>query len=419
MITQNYENLLAAMLASSSSKFGSLPVVSVDGLTKFLNNTFSNFPYSRITDLTTSKTAAGISVGTGSTEPTKMDINLEETIERGVTLTLVSTSTGCDAPGSPFVEYTITVTNTGSDPITICEIGYKQTLNGAVFPGDTQNSSAVCLLDRTVLSYPITIQAGDAGVIKYKLSTVPGRRQKGGVELVSFTWGPDEKIAAMIDAARQGIIDLQEDGGWRVGDVRTIHVGEFVGATNTNPEQDIDIVISQFGDYNFCGSLFQFDFRKLFSADQKMNDTSSAVGGYGSMTMMIDTTLPAIVEALPTWLKTRLKTFAVSAHSDYTTVVTVPNNKLALRSYSELTGVSTGGFAGEGTQIQLYKPSANVRSKPKDRSSTQNVGYFTRSLSYNGTTPNGFMAGRLNNPVPNWQGEFANTSIGIAPFGCI
>lgn len=267
MITQNYENLLAAMLASSSSKFGSLPVVSVDGLTKFLNNTFSNFPYSRITDLTTSKTAAGISVGTGS--------------------------------------------------------------------------------------------------------------------------------------------------------VRTIHVGEFVGATNTNPEQDIDIVISQFGDYNFCGSLFQFDFRQQFSANQKMNSTSSAVGGYGSMTMMIDTTLPAIVEALPTWLKTRLKTFDVMAHSDYTTVVTVPNNKLALRSYSELTGVSTGGFVGEGTQIQLYKPSETVRSKPKNRSSTMNVGYFTRSLSYNGTTPNGFMAGRLNNQIPNWQGDFANTSMGIAPFGCI
>jgi len=418
MITKNYENLLAAMLASSSSRFGSLPVVSVEGLTKFLNNTFSNFPNSRTATLTTSQTSAGISIGTGDTMPTKGDMNLERTITGGVVLTLVSVATGCDEPGSPFVEYAITVTNTGSNPLTIREIGYKQTLNGAVSPGDTQNESVVCLLDRTVLSYPLTIQAGDAGVIKYKLCTVPQRRTKAGVELVSFTWGSDEKLAAMIDAAREGIIDLQEDGGWRVGDVRTIHVGGFVGATNSNPEQNIDIVISQFGDYNSCGSLFQFDFRQQFSADQKMNSSSSVAGGYASMPM-VTTTLPAIVEALPAWLKTRLKSFDVMVHSDYTTVVSVPNNKLALRSYAELTGVATNGYSGEGTQIQLYKYSDRVRSKPKDRASTSNANYHTRSLSYNGMTPNGFMGGRLSNTIPDWTGNFANTAAGVAPFGCI
>ena len=49
----------------------------------------------------------------------------------------------------------------------------------------------------------------------------------GGVTIVPWSTGTDEEIAAMIAAAHAGKINLQTDGGWAVGDVRSITVGAF------------------------------------------------------------------------------------------------------------------------------------------------------------------------------------------------
>lgn len=180
------------------------------------------------------------------------------------------------------------------------------------------------------------------------------------LNIVSWTDGTDEEIAAMLDAARNGSIDLQTDGGWTVGDVRTIKVGAFTDGIVNHSEQNVDIVISSFEDYNGCGCKMQFDFKNSLAINSCVNASDTNVGGYKASTMFI-TTLPNLVKALPEWLSGRLMEFAVKASAGGTsdTIETITGNKLALRSEMEIFGTIRYSKSGEGEQIEYYKTATN------------------------------------------------------------
>ncbi len=405
MITRNLKNILAMGLQSAGNNFGCLRVTSVTGVARYTANNW-NYPYSRSTTPTTDAKAAGISIGTGDTPATELDYQLESTITSGVSLTLSGTELGCDPPGNPWVLYKITVTNTGSDPLTIREVGYKQSVKVCEYPGAAAMSAlAVCLIDRTVLDTPMTIQGGDAGVIYYKLSTKPAAdKTVSGVEIVGWEWGTDAQIAAMIEAARLGVIDLQRDAGWSVGDIRMVEIAAFTGGGDAaHAAQTVPIVISSFEEYEGCGNVLQFDFYRPLAREGRIN--GEAPVDYRS-SEMYSTTLPALVEALPGWLNGLLKTFSVKSTLNGDTIVSVPNNKLALRSEVELTGMNSGSAAGEGAQVELYKYPDN-----RDKGKT----WWTRSVSIN---------------YPSYYLAFQGVGYGftrvqptgnqyIAPFGCI
>lgn len=142
-----------------------------------------------------------------------------------------------------------------------------------------------------------------------------------------------------------------------------------------------------------------------------MHSSATTVGGYGGSEMH-ETTLPALVEALPSWLKSRLKTFSVlvSEGNDSSTIETVGNNKLALRSEKEITDTNTYSKAGEGSQIPFYK---GWKAKGLGIASTTSyTSYFTRSPN-NATT----YAVVTNSSTPNYSN--ANSKNGLAPFGCL
>lgn len=414
MITKNMKNLTAMLLQSTSTLCGSLQVVDINERIYYLHGRFS-FPEARAETFTRDAAAAGVSFGTGSTEPTERDINLENTITGGVNVVLTNLAAGCDAPGNPWLQYTFTVTNTGSEALTIREVGYKQSLRCATTPGRADSVDAVCLLDRTVLASPLEIAVGDAAVLVYKLKTNPAPTKViGGIEIVSFEWGSDAQIAAMIDAAHAGTIDLQRDAGWRVGHMRKIHIDAFTGGNDVaHDAQDVDIVISSFRDYNNCGCILQFDFVEALAAGQRMNPTASTTGGYGA-SEMATVTLPALAEALPVWLKTRLLTFDVltSAGNGSTAIETVTGNRLALRSEIELFGTTPNSFPGEGAQIDYYQL-PGVRSK--------RLGYSGQAESWWERSPMNRYKGYYCRIVSNGRADFydAYYAIGLAPFGCI
>ena len=413
MITKNFKSLLATVLESANVNYGMMPVLNVEGVPYFTNPQFS-FPGSRTTTPTLTATAAGISVGTGDTPATENDVQLESHLSSGINLTLTATNVGAGSPCDAYVEYYVTVTNTGSSPVTIKEICYKQTLKAADRPTKSATADVVCMLDRTVLDEPMTVQAGDAGVIFYRLTTrLKEPTTVSGVKIVDFTWGSDEDVAAMIDAARLGTIDLQTDGGWRVGDMRVINVAAFTGGNNVaHAAQKATIVISQFGDYNNCGCLFQFDFVDCLAETQRMNSTATTVGGYGSTEMYTDT-LPAYANALPEWLKTRLKTFDVLASkggSELTTIETVGNNKLALRAAVEVFGAGGNGQPGEGTQVEYYNVTAE-RIKPGGFTGSA-ANWWERSAN---SSTNFCYVGNFGTA----GSHSASNSNGVAPFGCI
>lgn len=442
MITKNFETFAASILVSSSSyTYGFGQIFDVSNAPFFINGHYSTYNMPSGTDgtLTTDKYAAGISIGTGDSPESKYSNNLDSTITSGVTLTLTSTKAKKNGQYR-VLEFTITITNTGSEQLVIKEVGYKQIVGAGRYIGDAALSSTaavVFLVDRTVLTTPLTIQAGDAGILKYAIQFTETFNQKNGIDLIPFSIASDQQIAAMIDAARNGLINLQTDAGWRVGDMRPIDLTEFTANDVTYPAQTLDIIITEFGDYNNCGSLFQFDFVEGLnqSSATKLNNSATNLGGYAS-TLAYTTILPAMVEALPEWLKTRLKTFSVlaSAGGQSTEIETIPNNKLALRSAYELLGRTSGNsstVSGEGSYIEFYKISlGNDTNYTYCKTSANNRGFktvagrinaWTRSPLSNGSASFAFIASGTTYSSQPYGATANNTSSAkyISPFGCI
>ena len=419
MVTRNFLNILA-MTLESGNNVGCLRCRDVNGDTRFLTGSFNvsgAFPYATAKSFTLTASAAGISIGTGTAPESEDDYNLEQTITSGVNVVLTGTSYGAESPWFPFVKYDLTITNTGANPLVVTEVGYKQTLNTAKLIGSSKTENTVLLLDRCVLDTPVTIAPGDAGIVTYRLQTnpMPVPPSVAGIQMASFAYGTDAQIAAILDAAAAGTIDLQRDAGWKVGDQRVINVAAFTAGGNVaEPAQNVAIVITSFEEYMGCGNVMQFDFACMLSGKVRMNAASTTAGGYGASEMKT-VTLPALVEALPDWLKTRLKTFSVLAGSggasaSSQTVETVTDNKLALRSEVEVYGSNRSSPAGEGTQTEYYSGGSYLRTKPQGISGNDTT-WWTRSAS----TDTWFLT--ASSGTSNIQ--TASYPEGLAAFGCL
>ena len=412
MITRNFKNYLAMMLQAGSPYESCLPITTAHGLTLYAVISSSWFPSSINYSGTLSTASAGISVGRDSTPPTEWDYNLGDTITSGISISVSkSTRTGGQDGGDPWIEYAVTVTNTGAEAVTVREIGYKQVLDGTRLPGDTSGTttSVACLLDRTVLPAPITIAPGDAGVIHYRLKTdATPVKTVGGVEIVSWGYGSAEKVSAMLTAAKQGVIDLHTDAGWCVGDVRYVDLDAFSIPSGSVPAQRVPVAISSFREYEGCGNVMQLDLLSALTPGVRMNPTATNVGGYGATEMYTDT-LPAMEAALPAWLRGHLCTFNVrsSAGNSSAEILTTPGNKLALRSEIEVYGTLINSKPGEGVREELYR-----RGGDAYYSKYNSTYWWLRSP---GNSNKNFL--RAGNSSTGSSG--ASTAYGVAPFMCV
>lgn len=424
MLTENYYSYLAVrLLAGASNNKALLRVQTTGGYTGYISSKNGSYDFPNRVNATnfSLNRGAGISVGAGRTTPTKYDHDIEEQITENISGVVTSADIGVSTPGTPYIEFTVTITNTGSESVIIREIGYKEAFYASVypeFPVSESGGTSNFLLDRTVLTVPIEIQAGESGVILYRIEFTTSVPTQSGVNLASFTYGSEDDIIAMIDAARLGVIDLQTDGGWKVGDVRTIHLNAWTGGNGVeHAAEDIDIVISEFGDYNSCGSLFQFDFAEVLTGDQRMNPTDTNNGGY-SVTEMYTTTLPALVDALPNWLKTRLKTFSVltSEGNGSSTIESIPNNKLALRSATEVyPSGSSHAISGEGQLVSLYNSTVWTSSRRGPGRVNSHGGPLWLRSPYKTNAAGRFVL--ANHSSLNYAG--ASNPYGVCPFGCL
>lgn len=429
MINKNLKNIMRAVPVSINGEYGYIQVKDVYYRTKFMPLNFaSTFPNSLTLSTTLNAFAAGISIGRGNTPATENDINLEDTITSGVVMTLTATNYGRKNVDKFYIKFTITITNTSNDPLVIKEVAYKQKVLATNRLNWSGSNSYIILIDRTVFDTPLTIQSNDAGVLVYEISASTEEKFKNGIQLVPFEYGTDAQIAAMIDGARQGLIDLQTDGGWAIGDIREVAFDSFPildGNSNVQSAGKLQIVISSFDDYNNCGCLFQFDFVQCFNGGTYMNTTATNSGGYGE-SYMYTNILPATVNALPEWLRTRLKTFnvIVGIGGGSSEVETVSDNKLALRSESEVYGTSTISAPDGGTLIPIYKYWRN-KYRGISIEGQDYIGYYgwwLRDPRVDNTTE--FC--RINRTSPYAVGSYSAHSsyygyppLMFAPFGCI
>lgn len=416
IIKENLKTIFGNTLRSMDNRATgvALPIRDINGLRHYMSSKVFAFPASPTLSYTASPTAAGISLGTDDTPPSQDDFNLGNTITSGLSV-VVQQITSSQENGNPFIKILLAVTNTSGDSVTINEIGYKQTIKGGGFDTEEANNY-VCLLDRSVLADSLIIADTDVAIIEYKLFAIPyPERYKNGIKLVSFEYGTDEEIVACIDGAHNNLIDLQEDCGWKLGDTRKIHISEFIGYNNiTTSEQDCYIIITSFDNYNNCGNVVQFDFATRINLSGQMTVGFSDVGGYSASEMYL-TTLPNLVNALPSYLKNKLITFDVTADNGAgasAEITVVSNNKLALRSITELVGESTD-FYTEGTQIIYFSRG--------DMYKNRGGGYWTRTCSKTNVNYWIIINSRANvaQTYGSSQSESYGQPIAILPFGCL
>lgn len=290
---------------------------------------------------------------------------------------------------------------------------------------NTMNFETSCFVSRIIPSIArlpnSTDFSGQISVDIYIINPFTGKNIKvnnklninvRGVTIVSFSDGTDEQVAAMIDAAQEGLIDLQIDGGWNIGDTRTINIAAFTGGGDIEHEaQPIDIVITSFDEYMECGNVLQFDFKQVLKEEQSIESETSSTLEFVS-SEMYNITLPALANALPSWLSIRLKVFdaelvryAIQPPSYLSRII---NNKLALRSMFEI----YGSGPKEGKLIPYYKIIEN-RIKLKN-GATDPIGWWFRTQD---TTDKRKFYGTTNGYNPYTM--LARTKLGLAPFGCL
>ena len=181
MITNNYKAMLMSHLASVDGEDTPLlSVVGTNGTTYYLcGNGDAGFPTVVGDDVTLSASNAGVMLGTGDTAAEDTDYALETPITSGIVASATHMR-GMDN-GNPYIEYVVSVENTGYSSIILNEIGYIQTVRAT----DSQSSAAspitvAVMLERTVFSTPITVAAGTTKYIKYRMASAPGSGGGGG-----------------------------------------------------------------------------------------------------------------------------------------------------------------------------------------------------------------------------------------------
>lgn len=166
MITSGFKNAVSQMLSNGGTAKGLLPIKNVSGSTVYLAD-YDEFPYAVETGFTLTASAAGISVGSGNTAVTEGDYQLATPITSGLTGS-VTVDKGVEL-GSAYISYNVLLTNTSGSSITVSEICYKQEFTVSTTQSGTATSTAVCMVDRSVLATPLTIPAGEQAVLSYKL----------------------------------------------------------------------------------------------------------------------------------------------------------------------------------------------------------------------------------------------------------
>ena len=115
----------------------------------------------------------GIYFGTGSTPAKKTDYTLESPITTGLTITNASAlSWQNDGNGKYTVTSDFIVRNTTGAEINISEIGAFGPiyLNANYFNNGSSSTWAIVLMERTVLSEPVTIQPNESKLVQYKVT---------------------------------------------------------------------------------------------------------------------------------------------------------------------------------------------------------------------------------------------------------
>lgn len=177
MFTKMFKKLSEIIaIPNNAAGVGYYQFKNVRGDTKYISNYVNIGVYPAVVgySFTSDTYLYGIVLGSGTTQPTDNDYKLESQITSGLSVN-INHNHVYENNGSRHI-INLMVTNTSSSPITISEIGWyvycyaSISQNQAAFCNNGNSSNnTVFLADRTLLTNPVTIPAGDYAVIRYTL----------------------------------------------------------------------------------------------------------------------------------------------------------------------------------------------------------------------------------------------------------
>lgn len=164
------DNILPAISSSGDGSKAYITSKTVGNNTAYINAfsyTHSNNSV-QIRALSESENYSGIYIGSGDAPESENSYTLANVITSGCSGS-AATETHYDADSNTLLfRITITISNTSAAEIVIKEIGKVIVSNTAPALGQaTSTPRKQILVDRTVLTTPVTISAGEAGVIFY------------------------------------------------------------------------------------------------------------------------------------------------------------------------------------------------------------------------------------------------------------
>lgn len=240
------------------------------------------------------------------------------------------------------------------------------------------------------------------------------------VPLKTWATATTSELTSMVDAADKGYIDLYEDCGWRVEQERTVHLPAMsaTGVGESHAAQDVILVLSHRGGKTLTTPTasgrttcsFQFDVKDCLKEKGYINSGNTNAGGWTSCARRAwcnNVFKNAMLNALGSIFKQfQNKTSAGGGSS----TINTDNDFFALRSEMEIYGTTTYSAAGEGSQVDYYKTTANRIKKVNSSASD----WWERSPITSTTADFCIVTDSGNSVYTN-----AYSTYGISPFGVI
>ena len=241
----------------------------------------------------------------------------------------------------------------------------------------------------------------------------------GAVTPVSFSTGTEAELALMIEAAKNGNINLGDY--WHVGDTRTVH-HSAISANNgleAQNEQDVTWVILDTGEnsgYTFAdGTPVNFLVGMQGSlADRGVLATSDKAGDPWEDTARYSWLNNDFRNSLPQGFRSLFKQFnVVSAADIYGNQNSTTEDYFTLAAEKEITGTQNYSVPTEATALKQFAYYETAANRPKLRGSSTDR-YWTRSIR----SQNYDVMVRIETSgAPDVA--VATNGFGISAFGCI
>ena len=171
MLTDNGKKLIASLLTAGGITIARVPVKSTGNQTVYAGPTIngSGWPQNGSTiSFSTTGMSIGVVIGSGNTPVQSSDYKLDAPLASDYSGS-VSKING-DTESSLSLKLAVVIQNSGSSALTVREIGLIQSARTATTQGGSLTTNTNVLIERTVLSTPVTIAAGESETIDYTIT---------------------------------------------------------------------------------------------------------------------------------------------------------------------------------------------------------------------------------------------------------